>query len=138
MGVAGIDDGALMVTLPDDTEVHPAALVTVNVYAPAARLFIVVLAPVPIVVIAPGLPVIVQLPGGNPLSTTDPVATVQLGCVMVPTVGAATTGGSVTVTVFDVAVQEGLLISLAVIVYVPGPMIKVLPDWKGAPPVRLY
>ena len=40
--------------------------------------------------IAPGL--IVQFPDGKPLKTTLPVATEQVGCVMVPTVGA---GGGV-------------------------------------------
>ena len=44
----------------------------------------VLLAPVP--AIAPGL--IVQFPAGKPLSTTLPVATAQVGCVIVPTVGA--------------------------------------------------
>ena len=34
----------------------------------------------------PGLTV--QFPAGNPLNTTLPVATVQVGCVMVPTMGA--------------------------------------------------
>ena len=47
------------------------------------------LAPVPVVVIAPGVLVKVQFPvAGNPLSTTLPVATVQVGWVIVPTVGA--------------------------------------------------
>jgi hypothetical protein len=46
---------------------------------------IVVLAPAP--VIAPGL--IVQLPAGNPFNTTLPVATTQVGWVMVPTEGVA-------------------------------------------------
>ena len=41
-------------------------------------------APVP--AIAPGL--IVQFPAGKPPRTTLPVATVHVGCVIVPTVGA--------------------------------------------------
>ena len=44
----------------------------------------VVLKPVP--AIAPGL--MVQLPAGKTLNTTLPVATAQVGWVMVPTVGA--------------------------------------------------
>lgn len=36
---------------------------------------------------APGL--IVQFPAGKPFSITEPVETVQVGCVMVPAVGAA-------------------------------------------------
>ena len=41
--------------------------------------------------IAPGL--IVQLPAGKPLNTTLPVANAQVGCVMVPTVGAVGVAG---------------------------------------------
>jgi len=44
----------------------------------------VVLTPVP--AIAPGL--IVQFPAGSPFNTTLPVATEQVGCVIVPTTGA--------------------------------------------------
>jgi hypothetical protein len=54
----------------------------------------VVLAPVP--VIAPGL--IVQLPAGNPFNTTLPVAKVQVGCVIAPSVGAAGAPGAVFIT----------------------------------------
>jgi hypothetical protein len=53
-------------------------------YVPAAKLDIVVLAADP--AIAPGL--IVQLPVGKPFNTTLPVATAQVGCVIVPTTGA--------------------------------------------------
>jgi len=52
---------------------------------PADIPVIVLLDPVP--AIAPGL--IVQFPAGSPFNTTLPVATAQVGCVMVPTVGAA-------------------------------------------------
>ena len=52
--------------------------------------------PVPVVVTAPGLRVRVQVPdAGNPLRSTLPVVTVQVGCVMVPIVGA---GGMVAAT----------------------------------------
>ena len=45
--------------------------------------------PVPILVIPPGDFVKVQVPDdGNPFNTTLPVATLQVGCVIVPTVGA--------------------------------------------------
>lgn len=48
------------------------------------------LVPVPVVVTAPGVRVNVQVPEeGNPLSTTLPVATSQVGWVMVPTTGGA-------------------------------------------------
>ena len=51
-------------------------------------------------VIPPGF--IVQLPAGNPFNTTDPVATVHVGWVMVPTVGAVgVTGGELITTSAD-------------------------------------
>ena len=57
---------------------------------PAARPEMVVLVPVPVLVTAPGLRVNVQVPeAGKPLNTTLPVATAQVGCVIVPTEGAA-------------------------------------------------
>jgi len=59
-------------------------LVTVKLYVPDAKPDTVVLLPVP--VIAPGFNV--QFPDGNPLNTTEPVEVEQVGCVIVPTVGA--------------------------------------------------
>ena len=70
-------------------EVQPAALVTVKLYVPGARLLIVVDVVLPLM--PPGL--IVQLPAGNPLRTTEPVPTVHVGCVMAPTTGAVGVGG---------------------------------------------
>jgi hypothetical protein len=74
------------------------------VYVPATKLDIVVLAVEP--AIDPGL--IIQLPAGKPLNTTLPVATAQVGCVVVPTPG--TDGGAFTVRVaaFDVALMPPL------------------------------
>lgn len=49
----------------------------------------VVLVPVPVVVTLPGLLVNVHVPEeGKPLNATLPVATLQVGCVIVPTAGA--------------------------------------------------
>lgn len=54
----------------------------------------VVLVPVPVFVISPGEPLIVHVPvDGRPSRTTLPVATSQVGAVMVPTTGAAGVGG---------------------------------------------
>ena len=47
-------------------------------------------------VIAPGL--IVQLPEGKPFNTTLPVATAQVGCVMMPTNGAVGVAGRALMT----------------------------------------
>ena len=72
----------MITTFAVGKEIHPAELVTVNVYVPAARPLTVVDEVLPVVVIPPGLRVSVQVPDGNPLSTTEPVATEQVGCVM--------------------------------------------------------
>jgi len=79
----------LITTLADAGEIHPEALVTVKVYVPAASDEIVELVPDPVVVIPPGDLVNVHVPvAGNPFRTTLPVATLQVGWVMVPMVGA--------------------------------------------------
>ena len=59
-----------------------------------ARPVIVLHEPVP--VIAPGL--IVQFPDGKPHNSTLPVATVHVGCVIVPTVRAGGVAGWVLIT----------------------------------------
>ena len=47
-----------------------------------------VLVPVPVVVVPPGVLVNVQVPvAGKPLITTLPVSTVHVGCVIVPAMG---------------------------------------------------
>ena len=59
----------------------------------------VVLVPVPVVVTLPGVLVSVQVPdAGNPLNTTLPVATAQVGWVMVPTIGAVGVAGTALIT----------------------------------------
>ena len=83
-GAEGVTGCALITTLAETGEIHPDAFVTVKVRVPAARPEIVAMAVFP--AIAPGL--IVQFPAGKPLNTTLPVATVQVGCVIIPTVGA--------------------------------------------------
>ena len=42
---------------------------------------------------------------GNPFNTTLPVATLHVGCVIVPTVGAAGVVGWVLITIFDDATE---------------------------------
>ena len=70
---------------------------------PWARPLIAAEVPVPVEVTLPGLRVSVHVPGdGNPLSVNDPVAKEQVGCVIVPTVGASgTTGGALINTLAD-------------------------------------
>lgn len=57
--------------------------------------------PVPVVVNPPGLTVIVQVPDeGKPLKSTVPVEIKQVGCVIVPTIGAVGVVGAVFITAF--------------------------------------
>ena len=59
------------------------------------------LVPVPVVVIAPGDRVRVQVPAaGRPFSITLPVATAQVGWVMVPITGADGVNGCGLITTF--------------------------------------
>jgi hypothetical protein len=98
-----------MTTLADATEVHPEALVTVKLYVAAAKPDIVILDVLPDMV--PGL--IVQLPAGRPLSTTLPVGSVHVGCVIVPTIGANNAAGCVIMT-FAVAVHKFASVTVTV------------------------
>ncbi len=64
----------------------------------------VVVVPVPVVTTEPGVLVNVQVPvAGRPLNTTLPVAETQVGCVMVPTVGAVGLAFTTKEAVFEVA-----------------------------------
>ena len=94
-GVSGEGGCEPITTLPDSGDVHPEAFVTVNLYVPfAGSPVIVVEVPVPEVVTPPGLRITVHVPpDGSPLSTTLPVATTHVGCVMVPTTGGVGVGG---------------------------------------------
>jgi len=83
-GAAGVSGCVLIITSSEAIEVHPETLVTVKLYVPGIKPVTDLLVPLP--VIAPGL--IVQVPEGKPLKSTLPVATVQVGCTTVPTIGA--------------------------------------------------
>ena len=61
----------------------------------------VVVAPLP--AIAPGF--IVHAPAGKPLNATLPVGVVQVGWVMVPTIGVAGAAGTALITTFAEAVE---------------------------------
>ena len=66
---------------------------------PAARPVIVELTPVPVLVVPPGVTVKVHVPDvGKPLKTTSPVATEQVGCVIVPIVGTPGAPGCALIT----------------------------------------
>jgi hypothetical protein len=78
-GAEGVDEGAVIITGADATERQPDEA-TVKVYVPAERPVSVVLVPVPVVVIPPGLCVNVQVSiPGSEFRTTLPVGTEQTG-----------------------------------------------------------
>ncbi len=59
----------------------------------------VLLVPVPVVVVPPGVLINVHVPvAGKPFKTTLPVAVEQVGCVMAPTVGAVGADGATSIT----------------------------------------
>ena len=119
-GAEGVDGCVLITMLPDSTEIHPAALVTVQVYVPETRPDIVVLVPVPVVVTPPGLRVNVHVPlAGNPLNNTLPVDTAHVVCVMVPTTGAAGVDGCVLITTLPDATEVHPAELVTVQEYVP-------------------
>ena len=74
-GDAGLSGCGLITTSEDALEVHPAELVTVKVWLPAATPDTIVLLVDPI--LPPGL--IVHVPDGNPFNTTLPVDTEHVG-----------------------------------------------------------
>jgi hypothetical protein len=96
-GAVGVTGCALIIAFEEATEVHPAAFVSVKVYvAPAVNPVTVVVVPVPVLVAPPGVTVTVQVPElGNPLNATLPVGTLQVGCVIVPTIGVGGVPGAV-------------------------------------------
>ena len=96
-GAVGGNGCALIPTVFEAGDIQPAALVTVKVYVvPAARDVKVAVVPVPVCVAPPGDAVIVQAPDdGKPLNATLPVAIVQEGCVIFPTIGAVGVAGCV-------------------------------------------
>ena len=91
-----------MVTAPDMGDVHPAALVTVNVHDPALSPLMVVVGPLPLIVVPPGYFVKIQFPEeGSPLSRTLPVEIRQVGCTGIPGCGAAGVAGCGLITTPD-------------------------------------
>jgi hypothetical protein len=83
---------------------------------PLGKPVIVVVVPVPVVV-PPGLRVNVHVPvAGKPLRATLPVETLQVGCVTVPTEGAAGAFGTGLTTIFAEAkeVQPAALVTTTV------------------------
>ena len=76
-----------------------------------------ILVPLLVVETVPGYLMRVQVPvAGNPLNATLPVAVEQVGCVMVPTMGAGGVAGCALITAFSDAtdVQVAALVTVKV------------------------
>ena len=122
-----------MTTFPVATEVHPAALVTVNVYVVDAvkpGKVPVVVGPVPVIVEPPGDAVTVQAPDdGNPLKATLPVDVPHVGWVMVPNIGAVGADGSLRLAFTPVAEVHPFAV-ICKLLYVPAgaDIVAVEPD----------
>lgn len=119
-GAAGVDGWVLITIFPLDVEVQFVLFVTVYEYVPAASPEIVVDVPVPVEVVPPGDFVRVHVPvEGKPLSTTVPVASAQVGWVIVPTTGAVGVDGWVLITIFPLDVDVQFVLFVTVYVNVP-------------------
>jgi hypothetical protein len=112
-----------MTASADDADVQPSALVTMNVKVPATSPETVVVAPFPLLLIAPGLRTRVHVPGvGNPLRATLPVPTVHVRFVMVPIAGAEGVAFTVNIKVPIAAEQgepKGLFVVIVMITALP-------------------
>jgi len=95
-GADGVAGCVRITMLEDAADVHPEAFVTEYEYVPATNPEIVLLVPVPDM--DPGFNV--QFPAGKPFKTTLPVATPQLGWVIIPTVGTVGVTGCTFITAF--------------------------------------
>ena len=102
---------------PNEVEVQPSAFVTVKVWVPELSPLKVVLVPLPLVVVPPGLAVTVQLPvAGSPDKKTLPVLTPQIGWVIIPTEGApgVTSAGLIVMDDVDSEIQPLALVTVKV------------------------
>ena len=90
IGAEGVAGCAFIVAeVLETVEVQPSLFVTVKVYVLALNPVKVPVVPVPVCVNPPGVAVIVHVPvEGKPLIETSPVATVHVGWVIDPTIGA--------------------------------------------------
>jgi hypothetical protein len=136
-GADGVAGWVLITTLEDAIEVHPLELVTVKLYVPGVSPEIVVLVVDPVT--EPGL--IVQVPAGKLVSITLPVATVHVGCVIVPATGAEGVGGCAGITTFadNDETQPAPLVTVKLwvpdgmpetVVLVPLPVVGIAPGYR--------
>ena len=132
-GAVGVAGWVLITTSDEATDIQPDEFSTVNVYVPDVSPDIVVLVPEPVVV-PPG--VLVNSHGsGNPLNTTLPVDTPQVGWVIVPITGAVCTGCALITTLAEAGeVQPDELVTVKLCVPVAKPDTVVLVPLPVIPP----
>jgi hypothetical protein len=128
IGSVGADGAGLIITSAEASEIQPASTQIVKLYVPGARLFIVVLVPVPETPAGS----IVQTPvAGRPFSTTLPVGDEhETGCVTVPTTGAVGAAGAGSMITEAEATDKHPADVATVKLYVPGlrfSMVVVVP-----------
>lgn len=131
----GVKGCALIEKLGVGKEVHPAAFVTEKEYEPGVKPEIVAVAPVP--AIFPGLST--QFPEGNPPSVLLPVATEQVGCILLTNVGVEGVADCTLITTFADGSEVQLIAFVTVKLYVPedspdrvvlGPVPAIAPGFK--------
>ena len=140
IGASGVAGCVLIVALVEATEVQPTELVTLKVYAFAVNPLKVAVVVDPVIV-APPVAVTVQLPDGSPLRATLPVAVAQVGCVIVPTIGASGVAGWVLMVALVEATEVQPTELVTVNVYVPAArpvnVVEVVDPVFVAPPVAV-
>jgi hypothetical protein len=122
IGASGAPGTAIITTLVVGEDMQPWSLVTVKLYVPAASALMFVDRVLP--EIEPGLTI--QLPAGKPFNVTEPVDTVQSGCVTAPNKAVVGVKGCAFI-VKDVIGERQLLIFFALTVCDP--------DASGIPPL---
>jgi hypothetical protein len=106
-GADGEDDDVGITTSADAGDIHPAELVTVKLNVPEGSAETIVLIPLPVVVMLPGVRVNVQVPvEGSPLNWTLPVAAEHVEGVTDPTTGACVTGCGFMIALPDKAEEQ--------------------------------
>ena len=136
-GTFGGPGTAVITAEADAPEVQLDELVTVKVYVFAAKPLNVTIGPAPVIVVPPGSAFTVQLPiKGKPLKTTLPVATAQVGCVMVTISGAGGGDKSTKMALTPVDEVQPLTV-ICKLLYVPtGAKIVAVPP-ETTTPVKL-
>jgi hypothetical protein len=124
------EDGTVRITASADAvDMQPAELATVNLKVPEGRAETIVLIPLPVVVMLPGVLVNVQVPvEGSPLNWTLPLAAEHDVGVTDPTIGADGVTGCGFMTTLPDEAEEQLLETVTVNVKVPELRAEIVVD----------